>query len=285
MSDRGVSDVVGFVLVFSLVTTTVGVVYVAGIGGIEDARDAEQLDNVERAFDVLADNLEDIHRDNAPNRATEFRLYEATLALGAPTDVSVEWLNNDTDTTNPVPGFGTDTSPIVYTPRSEPSSSVVYTGGAIVREGRSGAVIIHEPPFAFDDNGGVRTAVIPVVDTRSPNREYVAGTSTVLIRTERIGNEVLAARTDPSAETADLDGDSDDEYEIRLDIATTPARADAWVRYLNGKIPDSFDGDLDRNGDDGDDPICERSGDRAVCVIEVERLHVTTSRIDVSIES
>jgi hypothetical protein len=282
-----VSDVVGFVLVFSLVTTTVGVVYVAGIGGLEDARDAEQLNNVERAFDVLADNLEDIHRDNAPNRATEFRLYEATLELGAPTDVSVEWLNNDTDTTNPVPGFGTDTSPIVYTPQSEPSSSVLYTGGAVIREDRSGAVIIDEPPFAFDDNGGVKTAVIPVVDTRSPNREYVVGTSTVLIRTERIGNEVLAARTDPSSASTDVDtDDADVEYEIRLGITTTPARADAWVRYLNDEIPDSFDAnDIDGDTDVTDDPVCERNGDQAICVIATERLYVTTSRIDVSIES
>lgn len=276
MSERGVSDLIGFVLVFSMVTTTVGVVYVAGVGGLEDARNAEQLNNVERAFDVLADNVEDLHRDNAPNRATEFRLYEATLELDAPTDISVEWLN---DPSSPPAEFGADVAPLVYTPQSEPSSSVVYASGAVIREDRSGAVIVHEPPFAFEDNGGVRTAVIPIIDTRSPNREYVVGTSTVLVRTERVGNGMLAARTDPA-------GDGVSEYEMRLDITTTATRADAWVSYLNDAIPDSFDAkDVDGDSDVADDPACERSGDRAVCDIAVERLYVTTSRVDISIES
>lgn len=286
MSERGVSDVVGFVLVFSLVTTTVAVVYVAGLGGLEDARDAEQLNNVERAFDVLADNVEDLHQANAPNRATEFRLYEATLEVGAPTDFSVEWLNNDSDTTNPVPQFGTDASPLVYTPQSEPSSNIVYASGAIIREDRGNAVMIHEPPFVFEEYSGVKTAVFPIIDTRSADREYVVGSSTVLVRTERVGNEVLAARTDPSTAASDVDGDTDDEYEVRFGITTTPARADAWVRYLNDEIPDSFDAnDVDGDGNDANDPTCERSGDEAVCVVAVERLYVTTSRVDLSIES
>lgn len=286
MADRGVSEVVGFVLVFALVALVVGVVSVMGFGGLQDVRNAERVDNAERAFDVLADNVEDLHRGNAPNRATEFRLYEATLELGSPTDVSVEWLNNDTDDTNQVPEFGADVSPLVYTPRSETSSSIVYSGGAVIREDGSGAVILDEPPFTFDDNGGVKTAVIPIIDTRSPNREYAVGTSTVLIRTERVGNEVLAARTDPSAASSDVDSDGNPEYEVRITLTTTPTRAEAWVRYLNDEIPDSFDAnDVDGDSDVTDDPACERNGDEAVCVVAVERLYVTTSRVDVSIDS
>jgi len=55
---RAVSDVVGYVLVFSLVSLTVGVVSVAGVGALQDARDVEQANNAERAFDVLGDNVE-----------------------------------------------------------------------------------------------------------------------------------------------------------------------------------------------------------------------------------
>jgi len=63
----------GFVFAFALVTASVGVVYTTGIGGLEDARENEQVTNAVRAFDVLHDNIEDVTREDAPSRATEKR--------------------------------------------------------------------------------------------------------------------------------------------------------------------------------------------------------------------
>jgi len=54
---HGLSDVLGYVLVFSLVVTSVLVVTVGGLSAVENARDAERAQNAERAFDVVATNF------------------------------------------------------------------------------------------------------------------------------------------------------------------------------------------------------------------------------------
>ena len=61
--DRAVSDVLGYVLIFSLITSSVGVVYVAGYGSLDSLRNAERFNNAERAFDVLDSNLEEFGDD------------------------------------------------------------------------------------------------------------------------------------------------------------------------------------------------------------------------------
>ena len=89
MDERGVSDVVGFVLVFALVTATVGVVYTTGIQGLTGSRDVERVNNAERAFDVFANNVDDVIRRGAPSRATEVKLADADLHYGAPVTVNL----------------------------------------------------------------------------------------------------------------------------------------------------------------------------------------------------
>ena len=78
---RGVSEIVGFILVFSLVLGTITLVYASGLSGLDDTRDAERITNAERAFDVLANNFQQMGRGEAPNRATEIKLAEAQLSV------------------------------------------------------------------------------------------------------------------------------------------------------------------------------------------------------------
>ena len=109
---RGVSETIGFVLVFSLIVLTVGVVLTVGYGGLQDARDAERVNNAERAFDVLADNVEDITHRGAPSRGTEVRLAEASLGAGSPTYLNVTGVNDSGGRVFSTGNYSTDT--VVY---------------------------------------------------------------------------------------------------------------------------------------------------------------------------
>ncbi|MFC7136780.1 hypothetical protein ACFQRB_10335 [Halobaculum litoreum] len=82
---RAQSDAIGFVLVFSLIVLTVGTVYAAGYPALQDLRSDEQLENMERAFEVLDDNVDDMAREGAPSRATEIKLNgECSRSTGPP---------------------------------------------------------------------------------------------------------------------------------------------------------------------------------------------------------
>jgi hypothetical protein len=214
---RGVSDTVGFVLVFSLVLLTVGTVLTVGYGGLQDVRDAERVNNAQRAFDVLANNIEDITARGAPSRGTEIRLAEASLGRGEPTtlNVSADWGAGNFSTGND------SLDSIVY---EAEGTQIRYAAGAVTRVQSDGSVMLVEPNVVLSEDRVILPVVELVVEQRS-----IAGSRTVLVRSVRTNREV------------ELDESSVDRLE--LDV-TTPA-ADAWEGYLEDEGLD-----CSRPGDD-----------------------------------
>ncbi|MFB6109063.1 MAG: hypothetical protein ABEJ82_09550 [Haloplanus sp.] len=249
-TDRAVSDVVGFVLVFALITASVGVVTVAGLGGLQDARNAERINNAERAFEVLADNMRDVSRGGAPSRATEVKLAETTLTIGDSVDMNVTV--SDSPETYPA-AF----RPIVFAAAGDSNAvthGIVYEGGAVVRVDRDSAVMKRRPGFVFDEN---RT-VIHYTEPKASGTLRRSGTTTVLVRGERGAVRVLASRTVPASET------------VTMTVETTPRRTEAWERYLESAI------DWKANA-------CSAAGDTVTCTFHTDRLSVTTTKISVSL--
>jgi hypothetical protein len=264
---RGVSEVISFVLVFSLIAATVALVYVSGIGGLESTRSSERVTNAERAFDVLQDNIADIHREGAPSRATEIKLSDAQMTYGESTriTVQVENLNETNASVSNVSSVSID--PIVYAAESGPE--LVYSNGAVFRQDRSGTVLNTPPGFLFTDDGGERTAIVPTVQTRNRGVGGVGSQGTILVRT------LLASQEVEIAEDNSSDGSGDTEYNVTITIETAGERQGVWLDYLNGEIPDSHI----RSGDSA----CESIGDTTVeCSIAVENVYSSLTRVDVT---
>lgn len=254
MSDRAVSEVVGFILVFALVVSTVGVVYAVGFEGLEKSRSAEQVNNAGRAFDVMADNLEDMYGDGAPSRSSELKLRDAELSVGS-TDTTIEV---------EVQGNGIDEEPVAVHPIRYSSSardtSFTYEAGAIFREDSSGTVMQQEPPFLISQE----QTVIQYVATKSGGgTQSMAGSTTLLVRAERTGRHVRVI--DYGAPDVTLD----------MIVTTTPKRAPAWERYLEEQ--------LDWTGTD-DCSVGGANNEEVECTFTVDELLVTTVGIDIVIE-
>ena len=210
--DRGVSDVVGYILVFSLITITIGTVFAVGITGVEDRREAERIDNVERAFEVFDDNLRDIQRYGDPNRATEVRLAGGTLGLSGETRFV---LANDSDPTaggNATLGEWTS-EPLAY---RDDGTTIAYDSGALVRGDGDGSVLLSEPRFVAAEN---RTT-IPIVGLVSGSGgDGVAGEGTVQI--------TAVEEATAESRTARFDGSGDPLY-----LWVETEHPDAWGQYF-----------------------------------------------------
>lgn len=212
MTDRGVSEVLGFVLVFALITGTIGVIYATGFGGLQGVQDAEKVNNVERAFDVLADNLEDLHRTAAPSRATEMNLAGGSLGTGASVEIQVR-AENPSDSSENVT-YNVTLEPIVY--EDETGTSLVYVDGAVLRSEPGGAVMLSKPSWVIGPN----RSVIQFIDT-SGSGGSVGGQGTVLIVAERDGRRHL------HGPFALGDGSTMD-----VNVTVTSPRVDAWGRFF-----------------------------------------------------
>lgn len=213
MTDRAVSDVVGFVLVFALVVSTVGVVTSVGFTSLDDQQEAEQLNNVERAFDVFQNNVENVYRDGAPSRATEMRLAGGTIGYGDPVNVTIRDANNS-DVNRSI-----QTTPLIY---SSAGTDIVYEAGAVIRDDGHGSIMLNEPPLYFDSS----RAVLPLIATSdSPAPSAISRTGTVRIWSSLKYVNATASTALQDAETKELVVETD--------------RTGAWKRYL-----DSVRGDV-----------------------------------------
>lgn len=174
MSERGVSDLVGYILVFSLVAMSVGIISISGLDSLQTARSVEQVNNAERALDVLADNMEDIYREGAPSRASEVNLEEASFQTVDQATINVSGVN-----ANGVLVFSLErqSNLLVWGGQGERDTELRYVFGTVVRDQRAGGRVVRDAPFDFGED---RT-ILPIVQTRTRDPQSFAG-GTIRIR-------------------------------------------------------------------------------------------------------
>ncbi len=204
---RGVSEVVGYVLVFSLILSAITFVSVSGFSSLEDARDREHLRNAERAFDVLRDNIGDIYQFGAPSRATELNLADAQLRTGDPVNMTITVVDDTGETTTVERAI----TPLVFV--SGDGTTVAYEAGAVFRDGSGGGSVVYGPPFRISQE---RT-LIPMIRTYSPQTRGLGG-GTVLIRAKSTTRTVPVVASQAST--------------LRIEI-TDSTRQNLWKRYLS----------------------------------------------------
>lgn len=200
--DRAVSEVLGYVLVFSMVLAAITFVSISGFATLEDARDAEQHNNAERAFDVLANNVEDVYKRGAPSRATELSLDGTQLSVGEEVGlrVSVDGSTRVDTTIRPLVFQGSD------------GVALVYEAGAVFRTQRQGGYVVRGPPLQSSSE----QLLFTVVRTNRSNVQSIGGSS-VLVRTVARGTDVAVR--------------SSGGHDVTIELVDSP-RQELWHRHL-----------------------------------------------------
>ncbi|ELZ44749.1 hypothetical protein C463_07332 [Halorubrum californiense DSM 19288] len=241
--DRGVSETVGFVLVFALITTTIAVTLTVGLGGLEDVQLAERDNNVERAFDVLHDSFNDLGRDGVPSRATEIRLGGGRIAFTSDSSYAIR------NATGAV--IENSTTAITYFGAGD--TRIRYEHGAVIRSDGEGSIMLHEPDLLFGE-----TTLIRFVDVNSHGSDGVAGDGTVLVRASLTGDRTATEVTDD------------------VTIQVRGPTADAWARYFESRRDGSGRIDsVNLTGDELTVNVSVSGGDRLV-------VHRTGTRVEFS---
>ena len=158
---RAASEIIGFVLVFSLILGTITIVYIGGLSGLDDARNAERVNNAERAFDVMANNFQQMGRGDAPNRATEIKLADAQLSTSGNRQVSIKSSGMST---------AAAASPVTIRYDAPGDTRIVYENGAVIRVDDGAAIMRREPDFLFSDG----KAVVRFIELRGSNQGVAA---------------------------------------------------------------------------------------------------------------
>ena len=200
--DRGVTEVLGFILLFSVVLLSIVAVSILGTNALHDGRDTVVTDNVQGGFIGMANTADDIYQDNAPHRSVTLQMGRGQMGLGDPVHFNV--------TIDGTHVANTTSRPIVFTLGD---SKLVYEGTAVFREERQGIANIREPDFRLDD----QRVIIPAVELTPRSNRSIGGRTTV----------------DMVQRSSSVNWTEGDDIDVELEIDTaTENRAEAWQRTL-----------------------------------------------------
>lgn len=208
LSDRGVSDVLGFVVVFGVVAVSITLMYTFGLGALDAIQHGEAMENSERAFDILADNMADIHNHRAPGRSTELQFGGGQLSTTGQVDLVVNVTGGSNNFSH---SYGI--APIAYHSRE---TGFHYVSGAVVRTERDAAMVVNDPPFTFTEE----RVVLSVVDTKATGETAsIGGGGTIRVTGRGQGQSSLLVATDVGS----------------VNVSVTSPRHRAWARYFKNQ--------------------------------------------------
>ncbi|RQG99677.1 DUF7289 family protein [Natrarchaeobius oligotrophus] len=188
--DRGVTEVLSFVLVFSIVLTSVILVGLVGFQAIEDYQENEKLGNAERAMDAFADNANDVVRnDGVTHRSGTLTLREGTVSpgeAGTTLDATV-YDEHGSPTWNWSDEYaGEDLGAFVY---ETDSMTVAYEGGGVFRgSGDGSSAVISDPMVTCRER--TDTALVSLVKISHGDRS-IQSTEGMEFRLSKVDGETV----------------------------------------------------------------------------------------------
>lgn len=206
-ADRAVSEVIAFVLIFSIVITSVGLLYTVGFGSLNQIQETEQDHSGERAIRALAVALDDIQMGRGSNRAANLDLAGRTISVDDSEQLEVT-----------LSGGGSVTAQGAFTYRGGGDTVVVYQSGAVIRSEGDDAQLVQRAP-RFRCTG--EHAVVSLVNvTQATSGAYSSGGSV----------QILAEQQNPADDqlVAQQTGGSVD---VTVDFSASNYET-AWERYF-----------------------------------------------------
>jgi|AntRauTorckE6833_2_1112554.scaffolds.fasta_scaffold01732_7 hypothetical protein len=159
--ERAVSDVLAFIIVFSIIITSVALVYGTGFSSLDQVREGEQKANAERAFEAIAYSMDDIETGAATRRGGSLELGGALLQVDDSSSVNV--------TVNESGGpqlfaYENTTGSLSYT---LDKTVIAYENGAVLRSDRGSSVDVQRASMTCTNDRAVVSLVLLRSDSNS----------------------------------------------------------------------------------------------------------------------
>ena len=203
MKSRGVSEVVGYLLVFSIVVTIVSVIYASGMPMVERTKENSVLQSMETVFITLQSNIKKVALAQSPVRTMKLNLIKGSISA------------NKIAGTITVNGQTIQFGNIEYTLGAR---KMIYENGAVIESTPGGSIIVSDPPIFFTNDSDNAHVFISVINA--------SGTFSA-------GGGIAEMQIGPYNVSRDTHVYYNSFPVTSLNISVTSQYQDAWDRYLN----------------------------------------------------
>lgn len=200
--DRGVSELLGFSLTFSVIILSVILVSIVGFGQLNEYRESQQLENTEQTFALMSDSVESIEEGRSVTRTESFDLAKGAIEVAEDSEVTVNVDQGGGDSYSETVSLNA----LVY---SHESTNISFENGATFRTQKRGGLVKTEPRLLCEDD----YAVISLVTIEPSARGKISGGGVMDISIKGNGTETIYPRN-----TTGEDDGVDDVESVSLDF-------------------------------------------------------------------
>jgi len=211
-SESAVSEVIGFIMVFSIVMLAISAIYAVGYPTIQSSKENSQFRNMEQSFMVLQSDINTVAFDQAPVRTLKTSLGGGSLTVYP----DAGWINVST-TTDPPYTCNVNIGAIEY---EKNGRRIAYEGGGVWEKYPGGSAIkISEPRIFVQEVEGNRSVSVSIINISSENGISSVGGE---------GTASVTVRSIPSTYLLNISYSPGD-----VTIVVTSDYADAWKMYFD----------------------------------------------------
>lgn len=249
-TDRGITEVIAFILVFATILGSVALLYTTGFQAMSGYQENEQLNNAERGLVSLADNFNDVLRyDGVDRRYGELTLRGGTIRTGGESTT----IEVDTDPANSGTGeVQHDLGSLTYEAGSD---TIAYEGGGVFRASGGGSVVVKQPPIRCNPGTGSTdgTVIISILKLDHDGERSVQSTD---------GVGLTISKTEETVRNDGIDPTPNGDVNISIENPDDTPYDNGWERALK------------RNGWDGD------SGEYTCEDVDRVEMQIVTAEIE-----
>lgn len=149
--NKGVSEVIGYLLMFAIVVTIVSVIYVSGMPVVDQTKESSALTSMETVFLTLQGNIKKVAVGQSPVRTMKLNVVKGSIMAHS----ADEDLGNITITIENATGTYS-TGPIRFgnIEYRLGTQKLVYENGAVIEHSPGGNIIVSEPLIFFTNYSG-----------------------------------------------------------------------------------------------------------------------------------
>lgn len=256
MTDRGISQSLGFVLILGVIVVSIGVVAIVGFDQLETFREGQELQNAERSLLLVKENVDEIQDGRALARSGDLDLDRGRMDLipAAESRIRIQVEG----TTGPSKGYN-ETLVMSGVRYQLGGATVGYESGAVFRSGEQSDAAMQATPSFVCTADRALLAVVTVDGERK--RQISGGTAALTVERNATSVEFPLNRTGVNS--------TEGRANVTVEVVDSPFKP-GWERY--------FSDHEDWQGRGGGEYVCSPSGD-GVSSVQVVRTRVNVSFI------
>jgi hypothetical protein len=224
-SNAAVSETLGYILLFGIVTLSMGVVYAIGYPALQSNIDANVFESAEQNFIVLQSNMDRVAFDQTPVKVLKLKLQSSAIAVDNESSMTITYEAN--------PPRIIPTGEIQF---QKDSKTLTYEMGAVFKQyPREATVMISKPPIYTSRINGQDILTIGLVSVNGDSYISGKGIATLTLRHNFSDMEMPDTSTNVTVTINSAHATKWEEYleEIGFSINTTSTTATSVTASKN----------------------------------------------------